>query len=63
LLEEAKLQRMPKPKPLSGRIAMVTGSARHRQIHCEKICRQGACVIMAIMMHCGWKLLLEFQDL
>jgi rhamnulose-1-phosphate aldolase/alcohol dehydrogenase len=27
LLEEAKLQRMPKPKPLSGRIALVTGSA------------------------------------
>jgi rhamnulose-1-phosphate aldolase/alcohol dehydrogenase len=26
LLEEAKLQRMPKPKALSGRIAMVTGS-------------------------------------
>jgi rhamnulose-1-phosphate aldolase/alcohol dehydrogenase len=27
LLEEAKLQRMPKPKTLSGRIALVTGSA------------------------------------
>lgn len=27
LLEEAKLQRMPKPKSLSGRIALVTGSA------------------------------------
>ena len=27
LLEEAKLQRMPAPKPLSGRIALVTGSA------------------------------------
>jgi len=27
LLEEAKLQRMPKPKPLSGKIALVTGSA------------------------------------
>jgi rhamnulose-1-phosphate aldolase/alcohol dehydrogenase len=27
LLEEAKLQRMPKAKPLSGRIALVTGSA------------------------------------
>jgi NAD(P)-dependent dehydrogenase (short-subunit alcohol dehydrogenase family) len=27
LLEEAKLQRMPKAKPLSGKIAMVTGSA------------------------------------
>src|SRR5690606_15370125 len=27
LLEEAKLQRMPKPKPLSGKIALITGSA------------------------------------
>jgi rhamnulose-1-phosphate aldolase/alcohol dehydrogenase len=27
LLEEAKLQRMPKPKSLSGRVALVTGSA------------------------------------
>ncbi len=27
LLEEAKLQRMPKPRPLSGRIALITGSA------------------------------------
>ena len=27
LLEEAKLQRMPRPRPLSGRIALVTGSA------------------------------------
>ncbi|HEY0433324.1 MAG TPA: bifunctional rhamnulose-1-phosphate aldolase/short-chain dehydrogenase, partial [Chitinophagaceae bacterium] len=26
LLEEAKLQRLPKPRPLSGRIAMITGS-------------------------------------
>lgn len=27
LLEEAKLQRMPKPKPLTGRIGIITGSA------------------------------------
>lgn len=27
LLEEAKLQRMPKPKPLTGKIAIITGSA------------------------------------
>ncbi|MGB8818447.1 MAG: bifunctional rhamnulose-1-phosphate aldolase/short-chain dehydrogenase [Rhizobiaceae bacterium] len=27
LLEEAKLQRMPKPKPLQGRVALVTGGA------------------------------------
>ena len=32
LLEEAKLQRMPKPKSLEGRIALVTGGAgRHRR--------------------------------
>ena len=31
-LEEAKLQRMPKPKPLAGRVALVTGAGvRHRQ--------------------------------
>ena len=31
-LEEAKLQRMPKPKPLATRIALVTGCGeRHRQ--------------------------------
>lgn len=27
LLEEAKLQRMPKPRPLSGKVALITGSA------------------------------------
>ncbi|HEY4156152.1 MAG TPA: bifunctional rhamnulose-1-phosphate aldolase/short-chain dehydrogenase, partial [Puia sp.] len=27
LLEEAKLQRMPKPRPLTGKIALITGSA------------------------------------
>jgi hypothetical protein len=41
LLEEAKLQRMPKPKPLAGRIAFVTGGAggigrRRRSGCCRK---------------------------
>ena len=41
LLEEAKLQRMPKPKPLTGRVALMTGSARrHRQGHRPEICRR-----------------------
>ncbi|VTQ04764.1 short chain dehydrogenase [Sphingobacterium daejeonense] len=39
LLEEAKLQRMPKPKSLSGRIALVTGSAGGiGKAICQKIC-------------------------
>ncbi len=42
LLEEAKLQRMPKPRALSGRIALVTGSAGgHRESHRPEIRRRG----------------------
>ena len=41
-LEEAKLQRMPKPKPLATRIALVTGAAvRHRQGHRHAARRRG----------------------
>ncbi len=47
LLEEAKLQRMPKPKPLSGRIALVTGSAGGiGKAIAKKFADQGACVII-----------------
>ncbi|HLA54299.1 MAG TPA: bifunctional rhamnulose-1-phosphate aldolase/short-chain dehydrogenase, partial [Flavitalea sp.] len=47
LLEEAKLQRMPKPKPLSGRIALVTGSAGGiGKAIARKFADEGACVVI-----------------
>ena len=47
LLEEAKLQRMPKPKALSGRIALVTGSAGGiGKAIARKFADEGACVII-----------------
>lgn len=47
LLEEAKLQRMPKPRPLSGRIALVTGSAGGiGKAIAKKFADEGACVIV-----------------
>ena len=47
LLEEAKLQRMPKPKPLSGRIALVTGSGGGiGKAIARKFAQEGACVII-----------------
>jgi rhamnulose-1-phosphate aldolase/alcohol dehydrogenase len=47
LLEEAKLQRMPKPKALSGRIALVTGSAGGiGKAIARKFAAEGACIII-----------------
>jgi len=47
LLEEAKLQRMPKPKPLSGKIALVTGSAGGiGKAIARKFVQEGAVVIL-----------------
>jgi rhamnulose-1-phosphate aldolase/alcohol dehydrogenase len=47
LLEEAKLQRMPKPKALSGRIALITGSAGGiGKAIAKKFVDEGAVVIL-----------------
>jgi rhamnulose-1-phosphate aldolase/alcohol dehydrogenase len=48
LLEEAKLQRTPKPKSLAGRVALVTGGAGGiGSAIAAKLLSEGACVVLA----------------
>lgn len=48
LLEEAKLQRMPKPKPLQGKIALITGSGGGiGKAIAHKLATEGACVVLS----------------
>jgi rhamnulose-1-phosphate aldolase/alcohol dehydrogenase len=48
LLEEAKLQRMPKPKSLAGRVALVTGGAGGiGGAIVERYLAEGACAVLA----------------
>jgi rhamnulose-1-phosphate aldolase/alcohol dehydrogenase len=54
LLEEAKLQRLPKPKSLAGKIAYVTGAAGGiGNAICELFLQNGACVVVSDKNNAG----------
>jgi rhamnulose-1-phosphate aldolase/alcohol dehydrogenase len=47
LLEEAKLQRMPKPKALAGRVALITGGAGGIGLAtARRLADEGACIVL-----------------
>ncbi len=47
-LEEAKLQRLPKPKPLAARVALIAGGASDAGAAiAERFAAEGACVVLA----------------